>query len=163
GTLLIALAAPALSTIAQRFGSAEYAALVFTAFIATGALAKGGFIKGFGAAILGILFGIAGADVASGVFRFTFDISELRGGIDFAVMAVGLFAISEIITNVGEEDRQLVTSKVGKLMPNKEEFRKAWPAVLRGTTVGSMLGLLPGAGLAMSSFTAYMVEKVISK
>lgn len=164
GTLLIAAAAPAMASVAAKFGSAEYAALVFCALIATASIAKGGFIKGIGSAVLGVLLGLAGADVASGIFRFTFGISELRDGIDFAVLAVGLFAVSEIITTIGNTGTpELVTSRVGRLWPNREEFRRAWPAVLRGTALGSFLGILPGAGLAMSSFSAYMVEKSISK
>ncbi len=164
GTLLIAMAAPAMASVAAKFGSAEYAALVFCALIATASIAKGGFIKGIGSAVLGILLGLAGADVASGVFRFTFGIAELRDGIDFAVLAVGLFAVSEIITTIGSTATpELVTSKVGRLWPNRDEFRQAWPAVLRGTALGSFLGMLPGAGLAMSSFSAYMIEKSISK
>ncbi len=164
GTLLIALAAPAMASVAAKFGSAEYAALVFCALVATASIAKGGFVKGIGSAVLGVLLGLAGADVASGVFRFTFGIAELRDGIDFAVLAVGLFAVSEIITTIGSTGTpELVTSKVGRLWPNREEFRQAWPAVLRGTALGSFLGMLPGAGLAMSSFSAYMVEKSISK
>jgi len=153
-----------MASIAARFGSAEYAALVFCALVATASIAKGGFIKGIGSGVLGVLLGLVGADVASGVFRFTFGISELRDGIDFAVLAVGLFAVSEIITTIGSAGKpEIVTSKVGRLWPSRDEFRRAWPAVLRGTTLGSFLGILPGAGLAMSSFSAYMVEKSISK
>ncbi|KGD99987.1 tripartite tricarboxylate transporter permease [Rhizobium sp. YS-1r] len=164
GTVLIAAAAPAMASIAARFGSAEYAALVFCALVATASIAKGGFIKGIGSGVLGVLLGLAGADVASGVFRFTFGLSELRDGIDFAVLAVGLFAVSEIITTIGGAGKpEIATSKVGRLWPSRDEFRRAWPAVLRGTTLGSFLGILPGAGLAMSSFSAYMVEKSISK
>lgn len=164
GTVLIAAAAPAMASVAARFGSAEYAALVFCALVATASIAKGGFIKGIGSGVLGVLMGLAGADVASGVFRFTFGIAELRDGIDFAVLAVGLFAVSEIITTIGSSGKpEVVTTKVGRLWPNAQEFRLAWPAVLRGTALGSFLGVLPGAGLAMSSFSAYMVEKSISR
>ncbi|WP_416798764.1 tripartite tricarboxylate transporter permease [Ciceribacter azotifigens] len=164
GTVLIAAAAPGMASIAAKFGSAEYAALVFCALIATASIAKGGFIKGIGSGVLGVLMGLAGADVASGVFRFTFGISELRDGIDFAVLAVGLFAVSEIITTIGSSGKpEVLTTTVGRLWPNAQEFRLAWPAVLRGTALGSFLGILPGAGLAMSSFSAYMVEKSISR
>src|SRR5690606_1345722 len=99
GTLLIALAGPPLASIAMRFGAAEYAALVFAALLMVAAMTRGGVIKGIGVALLGIIFGLAGSDVMTGTFRFTFGIRELRDGIDFSVLAVGLFAIAEIVGN----------------------------------------------------------------
>ena len=164
GTLLIAAAGPPLAAIAMRFGAAEYAALVFVALLTTAAMTRGGVIKGIGVALLGIAFGLAGSDVSTGAFRFTFDIPELRDGFDFAVLAVGLFAIAEIIGNIGAPQGSVVGSKaIGRLWPTRDDFRRSWPAVLRGTGIGSLLGVLPGAGLAMSSFAAYMVEKSVAK
>ncbi|CAH1651994.1 tripartite tricarboxylate transporter permease [Chelatococcus asaccharovorans] len=164
GTMLIALAGPPLAAIAKRFGAAEYAALVFAALLMVAAMTRGGVIKGIGVALLGIIFGLAGSDILTGTFRFTFGVRELRDGIDFAVLAVGLFAIAEIVGNIASGDQGTVTtSKIGSLWPTRDDFRRSWPAVLRGTGVGSLLGVLPGAGMAMSSFSAYMVEKSIAK
>lgn len=164
GTLLIALAGPPLAAIAMRFGAAEYAALVFAALLMVATMTRGGAIKGIGAALLGAIFGLAGSDVMTGVFRFTFNVPELRDGIDFAVLAVGLFAIAEIVGNTSSDSQgKIATSAVGNLWPTRQDFREAWPAVVRGTGIGSLLGVLPGAGVAMSSFSAYMVEKNIAK
>lgn len=164
GTLLIALVGPPLAAIAMRFGAAEYAALVFAALLMVAAMTRGGAIKGIGVALLGVVFGLAGSDVLTGVFRFTFGVPELRDGIDFAVLAVGLFAIAEIISTLSGGSRTSVsTSKIGSIWPTRDDFRRAWPAVVRGTGIGALLGVLPGAGLAMSSFSAYMVEKSIAK
>src|SRR5690606_34655087 len=127
------------------------------------AMTRGGVIKGIGAALLGMLFGFAGSDVSTGAFRFTFGIPELRDGIDFAVLAVGLFAVAEIVGNIGAPQGSVVSSgAIGRLWPGRDDFRRSWPAVLRGTGLGSVLGILPGVGLAMSSFAAYMVEKSVA-
>ena len=164
GTLLIALAGPPLASIAMRFGAAEYAALVFTALLMVAAMTRGGVIKGIGVALLGVVFGLAGSDVLTGTFRFTFEIPELRDGIDFSVLAVGLFAIAEIISNTSSGAQKVAsTAKIGSLWPTRDDFRRSWPAVLRGSGIGSLLGVLPGAGVAMSSFSAYMLEKNISR
>src|SRR5690606_20319653 len=164
GTLLIALAGPPLASIAMRFGAAEYAALVFAALLMVAAMTRGGVIKGIGVALLGIIFGLAGSDVMTGTFRFTFGIRELRDGIDFSVLAVGLFAIAEIVGNIASSSQSVVTtSKIGRLWPTRDDFRRSWPAVLRGSAIGSLLGVLPGAGVAMSSFTAYMLERNVSR
>src|SRR5690606_11718962 len=164
GTLLIALAGPPLAGIAMRFGAAEYAALVFVALLSTAAMTRGGGVKGVGVALLGMVFGTAGSDVSTGMFRFTFGLPELRDGVEFAVLAVGLFAVAEIIGNIGAPQGEAVSSKkIGRLWPTGEDFQRSWPAVLRGTGLGSLLGVLPGAGLAMSSFSAYMMERSISR
>lgn len=164
GTMLIAAAGPPLAAIAMRFGAAEYASLVFVALLTTAAMTRGGVIKGVGIAILGVTFGLAGSDISTGTFRFTFGIPELRDGFDFAVLAVGLFAVADIIGNIGTPQQRLVTAgAVGRLWPTRDDFARSWPAVLRGTGIGSALGVLPGAGLAMSSFSSYMVERNVAK
>lgn len=164
GIMLIAAVGPPLALIAMRFGAAEYAALVFVALLTTAAMTRGGVIKGVGVAVLGIIFGLAGSDISTGTFRFTFGVPELRDGFDFAVLAVGLFAVADIIGNIASPQQRLaVSGTVGRLWPTRDDFRRSWPAVLRGTGIGSALGVLPGAGLAMSSFSAYMMEKNVAK
>jgi putative tricarboxylic transport membrane protein len=111
--------------------------------------------------ILGLLLGIVGTDVNSGVARFSFDIPELTDGIGFIVIAMGVFGYGEIIANlaVKEEHREVFTGKVQGLMPTREDFKRMVPAVLRGTAIGSILGILPGGGALLASFAAYSVEK----
>jgi TctA family transporter len=111
--------------------------------------------------ILGLLLGLIGTDVMSGTYRFTFDIPELTDGIGFIVVAMGLFGYGEIIHNLGkhESERQVFTANVKGLMPSKEDFKNLIPAVLRGTGLGSVLGILPGGGAVMAAFAAYTLEK----
>jgi TctA family transporter len=111
--------------------------------------------------VLGLLIGLIGTDVNSGVARYSFDIPELTDGIGFIVIAMGVFGYGEIISNLSrpEEDRQVFTSEVHHLWPTKEDFKNGFPAVLRGTTLGSCLGILPGGGALLSAFAAYTLEK----
>ena len=114
--------------------------------------------------LLGLLLGMIGTDVNSGVARFDFGIPELQDGIDFAVVAMGVFGFAEIMTNLELKDQRVdITGKVGSLYPNKQEFKESWPAVVRGTALGSALGILPGGGAVLSSFASYTLEKKISK
>jgi len=114
--------------------------------------------------VLGLLLGIVGTDVNSGLARFSFGIPELTDGIGTAVVAMGLFGFAEILVNLEHKtDRELLTQKLKSLMPNREEIRRSIPAVLRGTTIGSLLGVLPGGGALLASFAAYGLEKKVSK
>ena len=163
-TLVIAVAAPPLAEVALKFGPAEYFSLMVLGLVAATVLAHGSLIKAIAMVVFGLLLGIIGTDVNSGVLRFTFDIPELSDGIGFVVVAMGMFGTAEIIANLEQgEHREVFTSKVGKLMPSKEDFKRAWPAVLRGTALGSFLGILPGGGALLASFGAYTVEKKVSK
>ena len=123
-------------------------------------LASGSLLKAIAMIITGLLLGIVGADVNSGTQRFAFGIPELSDGIGVVGVAMGLFGFAEIITNLeSTEKRELVTNKVKGLWISKEQFKAAWPAVLRGTGSGSVLGILPGGGAMLSSFASYTVEK----
>src|SRR5690606_305009 len=113
---------------------------------------------------LGLILGLVGTDVNSGLQRYSFDVPELSDGLNFVVLAMGVFAIAEIITNLEQgEAREIFTSKVGSLMPTKEEFKRSIPAIIRGTGIGSLLGILPGGGALLSAFASYTVEKKVSK
>src|SRR5213075_3228488 len=163
-TLLIAVAAPPLAEVALKFGPSEYFSLMVFGLIAATVLAHGSLIKAIGMVVLGLLFGIIGTDVNSGVLRFTFDIPELSDGIGFVIVAMGMFGATEIIMNLEmAEKREIFTSKVTNLWPSKQDFKDSWAAVLRGTALGSCLGILPGGGALLASFGAYTVEKKISK
>ena len=110
-------------------------------------LASGSLPKAICMILLGLLLGIVGTDVNSGVARFDFGIPELQDGIDFAAVAMGVFGFAEIMTNLELKDQRVdLTSKIGSLYPNKQEFKESWPAVIRGTALGSALGILPGGG-----------------
>jgi len=163
-TLVIAVAAPPLAEVALKFGPAEYFSLMVLGLVAATVLAHGSLTKAIAMVVLGLLLGIIGTDVNSGVLRFTFDVPELSDGIGFVVVAMGVFGTAEIIANLEQgEQREVFTAKVGRLMPTREDFKRAWPAVLRGTALGSFLGILPGGGALLSSFGAYTVEKKLSK
>jgi TctA family transporter len=161
GTLILAAFAPPLTELAFKFGPAEYFSLMILGLIGAVVLASGSLIKAIAMIVLGLLLGLVGTDVNSGVARYAFDVPELTDGIGFVVVAMGVFGYGEIISNlsVKEEHREVFTSKVQGLWPTKEDFRAMAPAVLRGTLLGSMLGILPGGGALLASFASYAFEK----
>ena len=163
-TFLLAAFAPPLAEIAFKFGPAEYFALMVLGLIAAVVLAHGSVIKALAMVIFGLLLGMIGTDVNSGVARFSFDIPELSDGIEFVAVAMGMFGFAEIILNLEQrENREVFTSKVTNLFPRWSDFKTAFPAILRGTSLGSLLGILPGGGAVLASFSAYAIEKKISK
>jgi TctA family transporter len=163
-TFLLAAFAPPLAEVAFKFGPAEYFALMVLGLIAAVVLANGSIIKALAMVVLGLLLGMIGTDVNSGVARFSFDVPELSDGIEFAVVAMGMFGFAEIITNLEQrENREVFTSKVGRLLPSMAEFKRSVFPMLRGTTLGSILGILPGGGAVLASFATYAMEKKISK
>ncbi|MGS5087172.1 tripartite tricarboxylate transporter permease [Hydrogenophaga sp. A37] len=161
GTLIVAAFAPPLTEMALNFGPAEYFSLMIVGLIGAVVLASGSLIKALAMILLGLLLGLVGTDVNSGVARFSFDIPELTDGISFIVIAMGVFGYGEIINNLSqpEEHREVFTGKVEGIMPTKEDFKNMIPAVLRGTALGSALGILPGGGALLSAFAAYTIEK----
>ena len=161
GTLVIAAFAPPLTELAFKFGPAEYFSLMVLGLIGAVVLASGSLVKAIAMIVLGLLLGQINTDVISGVPRFSFDIPELTDGIGFVTIAMGVFGFGEIISNLGRpaEHREVFTKDVKGLMPTKEDFKDAFPAVLRGTALGSLLGVLPGGGALLASFAAYTVEK----
>jgi len=163
-TLIIAVAAPPLAEVALKFGPAEYFSLMVFGLIAATVLAHGSLIKAIAMVVWGLLFGLVGTDVNSGVLRFTFGVPELSDGIGFVIVAMGMFGTAEIVANIEmKEKREIFTSKVKNLWPTKDDFKNSWAAVLRGTALGSMLGILPGGGALLASFGAYSLEKKVSK
>jgi TctA family transporter len=164
-TLVIAAFAPPLTELAFKFGPAEYFSLMVLGLIGAVVLASGSLIKAISMIILGLLLGQINTDVISGVPRYSFDIPELTDGIGFVAIAMGVFGFGEIIMNLGRpaEQREVFTKGVKGLWPTKQDFREAWPSVLRGTALGSILGVLPGGGALLSSFASYTVEKKLTK
>jgi TctA family transporter len=161
GTIIIAAFAPPLTEVAFKFGPAEYFSLMVLGLIGAVVLASGSLVKAIGMIVLGLLLGQINTDVISGVPRYSFDIAELTDGIGFVTIAMGVFGFGEIIANLGQpaEKREVFTKDVKGLWPTRDDFKLAWPAVLRGTALGSMLGILPGGGALLASFAAYTVEK----
>ncbi|MFM6986203.1 MAG: tripartite tricarboxylate transporter permease [Hydrogenophaga sp.] len=161
GTLILAAFAAPLTELALEFGPAEYFALMVVGLIGAVVLASGSLLKALAMIVLGLLLGLVGTDVNSGVARYSFDIPELTDGISFLAIAMGIFGYGEIISNLSQPDekREVFTGKVQGIMPTLEDFKRMTPAVLRGTVLGSTLGILPGGGALLSSFTAYTIEK----
>ncbi len=165
GTIIIAAFAPPLTELAFKFGPAEYFSLMVLGLIGAVVLASGSLLKASAMIVLGLLLGQINTDVISGTPRFSFDIPELTDGINFVVIAMGIFGFGEIIANLGQpaEHREVFTKSVKGLWPTKQDFHDAWPAVLRGTALGSVLGVLPGGGALLASFAAYTLEKKVAK
>jgi TctA family transporter len=164
GTLVVVLFAPILASIALRFGSAEFFSLVVLGLIASTALARGSTVKALAMILLGLLLGTVGEDLYTATPRFTFGIRELYSGINFVSVAVGMFGIAEILRNLEDERRRdLVIGAVKNLLPSREDLRRIVRPIIRGTVLGSGLGVLPGAGHVLASFASYSVEKKISK
>src|SRR5438132_4758309 len=161
GTVIIAAFAPPLTELAFKFGPAEYFSLMVLGLIGAVVLASGSLIKAIAMIILGLLLAQINTDVISGTARYSFDIPELTDGIGFVVIAMGVFGFGEIIANLGQpaEHREVFTKDVKGLWPTKQDFHDAWPAVVRGTALGSILGVLPGGGALLASFASYSMEK----
>lgn len=165
GTIIIAAFAPPLTELAFKFGSAEYFSLMVLGLVGAVVLASGSLLKAIAMIVLGLLLGQINTDVITGTARFSFDIPELTDGIGFVVIAMGVFGFGEIIANLGqpEEHREVFTKEVKGLWPTREDFREAWPSVLRGTALGSILGVLPGGGALLASFASYTLEKKVAR
>ncbi len=163
-TLVVAAFAPPLAEFALKFGPAEYFSLMVLGLLAAVVLASGSLLKAIAMIVLGLLLGIIGTDVNSGLQRYSFGVAELSDGIGFVVVAMGLFGFAEIIVNLEQkEHREVFTDNVSGLWLKWSEFKEALPAILRGTAIGSVLGILPGGGAMLSAFAAYTLEKKIAK
>jgi TctA family transporter len=134
------------------------------ALVSAAVLSHGDLVKGLAMVVLGLLLGLVGTDVNSGVARYTFDVLELTDGVGFTVIAVGLFAVAEIVSNLERKEPHAVfTGRITHLMPSRQDLRDSlWPTV-RGTALGAFFGLLPGTGPALPTFATYMVEKKIAR
>ncbi|GGX15963.1 membrane protein [Pigmentiphaga litoralis] len=163
-TILLAAFAPPLAEVAFQFGPAEYFSLMCLGLVGAVVLASGSLTKAICMILLGLLLGMVGTDVNSGVARFSFGIPELTDGIDFAAVAMGVFGFSEIMNNVQQkEEREVFLGKISHLYPDWSDIKAATGPVLRGTAIGSALGILPGGGAVMASFASYTIEKKIAK
>ncbi|MET8870202.1 tripartite tricarboxylate transporter permease [Nonomuraea sp. NPDC004580] len=163
-TVVLAVAAPPLARVALQFGPAEYFSLVLLGLIVSIALARGTALKALAMIALGVLLGTVGQDLYTGTPRFVLGRRELYGGIDFVSVAVGMFGVAEILRNLESgQARTAIVSRVRHLWPTREDWRRIAGPILRGTGLGSALGVLPGGGHVLASFTSYAVEKRISR
>jgi TctA family transporter len=163
-TGVIAFAAPPLAEIALKFGPAEYFSLMVLGLICATVLAHGSVLKAIIMILVGLLIGIVGTDVNSGTLRFTFGVPELSDGVSIVALFMGMFGVAEIVGNlefVGT--REVFSKKVGSLLPNREETRRSIGPIVRGSLIGSALGVLPGGGSILAAFSSYMVEKKLSR
>ena len=163
-TLVLAGFAAPLSELAFKFGPAEYFSLMVLGLIGAVVLASGSLVKAIGMIILGLLLGLIGTDVNSGTARYSFGVPQLTDGLGFVALAMGVFGFAEIMANLEQkEKRETFLDKVTNLWPTKTDFKRMIKPILRGTTLGSVLGILPGGGAALAAFGAYSLEKKISK
>jgi len=163
-TLLLAFFAPPLARAALSFGAPEYFSLIVLGLLVSIALAHGSILKALAMIVLGLLLGMVGQDIYTGQPRFTFGFRELFSGLNFVSVAVGVFGVAEILRNLeNEKTREVMVRTVKNLWLSKEDFRRIIGPVLRGTGIGSLLGVLPGGGHILSSFASYSAEKRISK
>jgi putative tricarboxylic transport membrane protein len=163
-TLVLAAFAAPLAEVAFKFGPAEYFSLMVLGLVGAVVLASGSLVKAIGMIILGLLMGLVGTDVNSGVARYSFDVPELTDGLGFVGIAMGIFGFSEVIKNVADkEKREVFTDAKLQLYPSKEDWKRMAMPIVRGTLLGSLLGILPGGGAALASFGAYTLEKKVSK
>jgi TctA family transporter len=163
-TFLVAIFALPLTSIALQFGAAEYFSLMVVGLVSSIALAHGSILKALAMVSLGLLLGLVGTDIYSGTPRFTLGIREYADGLNFVAVAVGVFGVAEILRNLeSDRNRSVLITKVSGLMPTRDDFRRMVGPILRGTGIGSALGILPGGGAILASFASYTVEKRMAK
>ena len=165
GTVLIALFGPPFAELAFEFGAAEYFSMMVLGLIAAVVLASGSLVKAVGMIVIGLLGGIVGTDVNSGIARYSFGVSELSDGIGFVSVAMGMFGFGEIISNLGQtsETKNIEVSKVHSLMPTWEDIKVSIGPIMRGTAIGTIFGILPGSHTVIASFSSYTLEKKLAK
>ncbi|MBN9060965.1 MAG: hypothetical protein BGP06_16985 [Rhizobiales bacterium 65-9] len=163
-TVMIAALGAPLTKLALIFGPAEYFSLMVMGLVFATVLARGSIIKAVGMILLGLLMSCVGQDLETGVDRLTMGWTELSDGVDFAVLAMGVFGFAEVIRNLeNPEARDVVKGSIGSLLPNRDEFRRSAAPIARGTLIGSILGILPGNGALLGPFASYTIEKKIAK
>jgi putative tricarboxylic transport membrane protein len=164
-TLVVALFSPPLATIALKFLPADYFSLMVFGLIGAVVLARGSLRKAVAMVVLGLLLGMVGTDVNSGVMRFTFGVPALAEGISFVALAMGMFGIAEVIYNLERrsQDREVFTARIGRVLPSLPDLRTCGWTIVRGATLGSILGVLPGGGALLASFAAYTIEKKVAR
>jgi putative tricarboxylic transport membrane protein len=161
--VVLAWFAPVLGEVALLFSPADYCALMLAGFVCVSFVTTGSLLNGLAMCLVGVLLGQIGTDVNSGQLRFTMDLPFLVDGVGLVSVALGCFGIAEIAKNLdSREERTPFQGKI-KLIPTWQEFKRIIPSALRGSVVGSILGILPGGGPVIAQFAAYAVDKKVSK
>ncbi|MEO8060795.1 MAG: tripartite tricarboxylate transporter permease [Burkholderiales bacterium] len=165
GIVLLMFCAPLLSEAALKFGPAEYCSLMLLGLVAASTVGQGSPIKGVAMMVVGLILGMVNTDVISGVPRFSFDIPELTDGIGLIPIAMGLFAIAEVVKNAGKASVSAPHQKFGlrDQLPTREDWRRSIMPMLRGSGLGAFFGALPGTSGGMATFLSYAIEKRVSK
>jgi len=163
-TLLIAVAGPPLARIALLFQSADYVSVMLLGLISAVVLAHGSVLKAVGMIVLGVLFGLIGTDVTTGEYRMTMGLDVLFDGVGFVPLSMGLFGLAEIAVNLESTGATDLRAKaVTGLWPTLADLRQSFGAMVRGTAVGTAFGILPGGGPTIAAFSAYSLEKKVSR
>ncbi|MEF9973904.1 MAG: tripartite tricarboxylate transporter permease [Clostridia bacterium] len=163
-TLLVAAISTPLAKLALRFNSPEYFSLMLLGLVAAVILGGGSPYKSILMVLLGVLCGLVGIDVSSGAARMTFGFPELAEGMDFVPVVVGLFGVGEVLANLeNKQDRNIVKNKIKNVLPTRQEMGACMPSIIRGTLLGSFMGVLPGGGAALPPFASYALEKKLSR
>ena len=165
GIVILMMFAPLLAEAALQFGPAEYCSLMLLGLIAASTVGQGSPIKGVAMMILGLALGVVGTDVNSGTIRFGFDLPELSDGLGLIPIAMGLFAVTEVIRSAGKSTVSQVAQKFSMRdqLPTREDWRRSFGPMLRGSGMGAFFGSLPGTSGGMATFLSYAMEKRISK
>lgn len=163
-TVFIAFFSPVLAEFAVSFNAPEYFALMLFGLLSAVFFSAGSKLKAMAMGILGLLFGLVGTDVETGALRFTLGISEFSDGLDLVAVSMAFFGLNEIIMNIGQGgSAKVTTAAVGSKRLSLNDAKRGFPAALRGTFIGSILGVLPGGGVQLSPFASYLVEQRVSK
>jgi TctA family transporter len=166
GIIILTLFSPVIAEFALKFGAPEYFAMMLLGLIAASTISTGSPIKGIAMVVLGVLIGLIGTDVNSGMSRFTLGFPELTDGISLVAIAMGIFGIAEVIASVntvkvGQIDSKAITLR--SMVPTRDDVRRSWMPMVRGSAIGSFFGALPGTGGTIASFMSYAVEKRVAK
>ena len=162
-TLVIAVASPPLARLGLQFQAPEYFSLMMVGLIGAIVLAHGSVVKAIAVTLLGLFLGLIGTDLNSGNERFTLGFPELADGVGFVIIAMGLFGVADILVNLERQHAPAMTAVIGRLWPTRAEFRRAAPAAVRGTVLGSLVGVLPGGSAALAAFASYALEKKVAR
>jgi putative tricarboxylic transport membrane protein len=163
-TLVIAALGVPLTKLALIFGPAEYFSLMLLGLVFAVVLARGSIVKAIAMILLGLLLSTVGTDLETGQERLTLGLTGIADGIDFAILAMGLFGFAEILRNIeNPEARDVVRASIGRLLPSMEDMKQSIKPIMRGTGLGAMLGILPGNGAVLGPFASYTVEKKLAK
>lgn len=161
GTALLVVVAQPLASVAFAFGPAEYVALMLFGIASAIVLAASNVVAAFGMTLFGLLLGFVGTDAVTGTVRYTFGVPDLIDGLSFTVLSMGLFGYSEILCNLPTKSISFVKAKTGakQLWLTAKDLKQIAPAIVRGSAVGTLFGVLPGGGSTLASFAAYATEK----